>query len=216
MKEDLKKYLPDQADVNDFTPKERAFAVNKIMENRSHSNVEQQFLVIWLTEMCVKAEQNKRVELDKTQDSEWHWAGMFEPKEKQTYFTVEESAGGLAVDNKCNTYQQCTDAHRALGVCCKTEKEAEFIRSKQVAYLEVVDLLKKLNNGWRPDWTDEDQEKYFLFWDHSDGEILCDIHGYSQGQRSELAAKTEEICHDVIKQLGPDKIYLALWEDFHE
>ena len=99
------------------------------------------------------------------------------------------------------------------------ESESEFVRRKQTAYLELIDLLKELNDGWRPYWDGPSglsQLKWFPVHDHVLSKTWFDKEHIQQKQASEQAAKSEEVWQEIEKRLGKEKIFLALWEDYFE
>ena len=98
-------------------------------------------------------------ELPEAQKKQKHWPGMFQPQEEQEYFSANPMDGGFINQSFLNYNQGITDTHRALGICCETKEEADFVIRKKRARLELVDLIAELNEGWRPDWDDEDQKK---------------------------------------------------------
>lgn len=47
----------------------------------------------------------------------------------------------------------------------RTREQAEKALAKQQATIRVKKRIAELNDGWKPDWEDEDQCKYELYWD---------------------------------------------------
>ena len=217
MDKKLLQYLPTQEQVDVMKKSDRELWVSGFISNPGLSRKEQTVLLQIFTEMCITADQN-RAELEKIQDSrekKRHTPGRFKPGKGGSYCAIHERC--LDIEYLENLNQDHTDRHIALGICCETEKEAEFVRDQKAAYLELIDKIKELNKGWRVDWKDENQKKYFLRYNRKVDEIIISLAWIMQDQRSELAAKTEAICAYIICEFGSEKICLAMgWSDYEE
>ena len=148
------------------------------------------------------------------EEKEWRWPGMHSPVLSAEYLVIEASDDGSIVEARRNENPGCAEGHRALGVCCETEREAEFIKAHTEARLEVVDLLKKLNEGWRPDWDDDYAEKHYAVLDHDLDEIFIRSSGDTQILPCWFHSKTKGIWIQVIKELGEEKVRFALCPKF--
>lgn len=134
-----------------------------------------------------------------------HWPGRFNPKKNRQYFYPWTGV-------MLNHDQEITDMHRAQGMCCETEKEAEFVREQMEAELAVIDRLAELNEGWRPE---KDVDSYEPFLDRDTGKIIIERHSYAQILPDCQLSKSSEIWKQVISEFGKEKIKLAIWPQFN-
>lgn len=140
-----------------------------------------------------------------------HWPGYYDPLEGGEYFVVCSAVNGLLAYKRTNGDQSYTDADRALGICCETKEEAEFVIKQKKAERDVRDLLEKKNEGWRPDWESTKQDKWEAF---KQGAAIRFQATACQTLRDCFQAMTEEVWEEVIEELGEEKVRLALWPKF--
>ncbi len=103
---------------------------------------------------------------------------------------------------------------RVIGNCSKTEQEAVFIHNQRKAYINLIDKIHELNDGWRPDWDEGKQSKYNFRYTHDGKEILINENFRIQNHKSELYFSSHEIGKQILKDLYP--VFAALWEDYNE
>jgi len=139
-----------------------------------------------------------------------HWQGMYEPKTCGVYWTITNRG---VVAECINIFQSATDMQRVLGICCETKKEAELVKSHLEARLEVINLLRKLNDGWTPDWDDSSQVKWSPKIDYGKGKIIFCTFVSRQVIADYFQAKAE-VWERVIEELGEEKVLLALWPKY--
>jgi len=152
-----------------------------------------------ITVLCKEKEQKKEdpKHIPGRYDGEpfWtiHYGNRCEPLSHDTHYT----------DHK---------APRITGSCCKTKEEAEFIIRQQKAYLQLIDSIHELNDGWTPDWKKDDESKHTFYYGHLSETInLEDAYCSRQYFKDELYFEEEKIGRELIKELGADLIKLALW-----
>ncbi len=94
-----------------------------------------------------------------------------------------------------------------FGNCFETEQEAIDYAEE----LRIITLLnyyaKKFNKGWKPDWNDDNAEKYFITLSHKVGKLEVFV-AYTQ-QMLSTYFKSEEDLLQTIKLIGEDKIIKA-------
>lgn len=87
-------------------------------------------------------------------------------------------------------------------------KQAE----KLLAINELMNVAKYLNDGWKPDWNNNNEYKHYLFVYNNNNTI-----GYSNCTSSSIGViyfKTKELAMQAVKILGEDTIKLALSTDY--
>lgn len=91
---------------------------------------------------------------------------------------------------------------------CTSKKQAE----KLLAINKLMNVAKYLNDGWKPDWNNNNEYKYYLFVYNNNNTI-----GYSTCASSSFDViyfKTKELAMQAVKILGEDTIKLALSTDY--
>ena len=145
--------------------------------------------------------------------TDWHWPGLYDPKnniEGYEYHRKEDHQ----VRQVCiigNLSYEVIANDRCNINCCQTESELKLVARQKQAFLEVVDKLKELNDGWKPDWNNSAQRKCEPYYSHQGNEIHISFSDSIQVLPSLLQSKSEKVWLDVIEQLGEDKVKLALW-----
>ncbi len=96
------------------------------------------------------------IQLNKTVEDEWV---PWKPEKKQMYYTV--SARGRATDYEW--LGDATDNYQFdIGNCFKTEQETIDHSRRQRIQKRLTDLAK----GFKPDWRDANQGKFFIGYNH--------------------------------------------------
>ncbi|MBO9671987.1 MAG: hypothetical protein J7577_00975 [Sphingobacteriaceae bacterium] len=54
----------------------------------------------------------------------------------------------------------------------------EIDRVHAFAAHKVVTIIRSLNEGWVPDWSDDDQSKYYVWYKNSGAGFSCSVYGY--------------------------------------
>ena len=142
-----------------------------------------------------------------------HWPGMYEPGYNAGYWTADPENNGKVEFEFWEDYEShevdSKKSERIFSNCHKTKEEAKAVWEQKKAYLELVDLIKKLNAGWRPDFNDADQLKYYLFFNSFARSVNQSYTSSGQYYRPELYAKAG-VLDKVIEELGEAKIKLAM------
>ena len=147
-------------------------------------------------------------------EKSFHSPGMFDSPPGEKYYVWDHQEGNVLL--KHNSNPVCTDMHRAQGICCKTEAEAKFVHESQELKRDIIDRLKVLNDGRRPDWSDHGQWKYEPWLDEYKGEVIVVGNWSCHHLPDNLQAKSEEIWLQVIEEFGAEKVRKALWPVFVE
>lgn len=138
-----------------------------------------------------------------TKEESWHWPGRYKP-DNGNYFKIANNGEVYIPDIE-------SESDRLNGICCKTREEAEFVKKQREAYLELIDLLQELNEGWRPNWEDNRILKWGAVYNYAIDKIKIVLSSDEQIFPDCLHGKSRKIWGKVIDQLGEEKIKLALW-----
>jgi hypothetical protein len=88
--------------------------------------------------------------------------------------------------------------------------EADADDKARSAFDKLMVIVKALNEGWKPDWTDEDEYKWYPWFDLSEGFAYYDVfYDYTASYvGSRLCFKSRELAEYAAKQ------FLSLYKDF--
>lgn len=84
---------------------------------------------------------------------------------------------------------------------------------KVEAHIKLLNVAAWLNGDWKPDWSDGEQDKYFIGIDNSDNKELI-IKRCWFGQYDMVYFRTEELAEQAIQILGKETIRLTLTTDY--
>lgn len=83
----------------------------------------------------------------------------------------------------------------------KTEEEAEEAYKKAIALEKVKRRLLELHGDWKPDWTDRDEKKFCIHYDHLDSWFKCDYWYTIQHGSIIPYMRSEEITLTIINEM---------------
>lgn len=90
----------------------------------------------------------------------------FIPKSNEKFFFIDPINGMIVEINRILNYDNCKFAK-----CFKTEEEAQ----KHLDFLLAEDFLKQkafeINDGWEPNWNNENQPKFYIYYNHSNNKF---------------------------------------------
>jgi len=146
-------------------------------------------------------------ELPESVEETPHWPGMWRVARSENYTTLTMD-GALRETKSIDL--DTTLLRRCMGVLCKTEKEAEFVKAHLEARLEVIDRLEELNGDWRPNWDASDIKHEPQYSRRTDEINICGAQAFAT-LPDWFQAKAKQIWLRVIEELGEEKVKLALW-----
>jgi hypothetical protein len=79
---------------------------------------------------------------------------------------------------------------------------------KLLALNKLMNVAYYLNDGWEPDWNDNSQRKYFIYYDSNDKAFVIDYNTHFN--YGVVYFKSIEIAEQAIEILGDETIKLAL------
>lgn len=91
-----------------------------------------------------------------------------------------------------------------------SEKQAE----KLLAINKLMNVAKYLNDGWKPDWNNADEKKYYITVDNFSGNSKIIIHYNYIINNSSVYFKTEKLAKEAIGILGEDTIGVIYSTDY--
>jgi len=123
---------------------------------------------------------------------------LFENKE--VFYT--NSAGGIIrAENLYLSYVEQPNN-------CTSRKQAEKI----LAINKLMNVAKYLNGDWQPDWNNENEYKYSIYYSHRYNRLsINNVYGI---QSQSIYFKTKELAKKAIEILGEETIRLALCTDY--
>ena len=115
------------------------------------------------------------------------------PSKGEVYYFYTSSKGTICSneassdDLKVNTY--------------KTREEAEKAYNKAVAIEKIKRRILELQGEWKPDWTNEIAEKYYIQYDHHRKQFMAS-HWFSMQQYTSIPyMKSKDITQTIIKEM---------------
>lgn len=90
-----------------------------------------------------------------------------EIKDPEEYFYID-SKGDIEYA-KYEWNEEVVERHKLIGNYFETKKEAE----KYLEYLKAKVIIKQDTKGFKPDWKDISEDKYYGFWDTSAKKLDC-------------------------------------------
>ena len=95
-------------------------------------------------------------------------------KEVERYWYVQDDGG---VAETCDIWAGIDDEHYEFGNYFKTEEEAQ----KASDWLKAFAVLRDDTKGFKPDWENDEQNKWCVLYDHGRGRLREDWYVYLQG-----------------------------------
>ena len=93
------------------------------------------------------------------------------------------------------------------GFNCKSFNEK--LRDKISAIYKLMIVAKYLNDGWVPDWTNEEERKFYLYYNNYIDSDWCTVSKFSF-----VHFKSKELAQQAIKILGEETIKQALSNNY--
>lgn len=94
-------------------------------------------------------------------DEFWDFDEWFEEiKEPKLYFIIDFFRKDVIQISDAGMMGWSIDNVKSLGLLFETEQEAE----EHLEYLEAKEIIRQDTKGFKPNWTDEDETKYYGYW----------------------------------------------------
>ena len=127
---------------------------------------------------------------------------VWKPKKDETYYYLY-SYGNIEEDTWDNANE---DRNRyALGNCFKTKEEAEFALERQKVIMELKRFALE-NNDKEIDWSNDDEQKYCLYFDHGRNRIMINNFYVSRFLSEQIYFTSDTIVQQAIKEIGEERL----------
>ena len=93
---------------------------------------------------------------------------VWKPENNETYFYI--SGCGVISSRMWINNNDTNNKYYEIGNCFKTKEEAEFALEKRRVEVELQRFAEE-NNECETDWKDENQNKYYMYYNNVTGEI---------------------------------------------
>lgn len=144
-------------------------------------------------------------EIDKEQSS-FEKIVFKKVEEKLTYSDIAEKLFAF------NGHYYINDDGRIMktstGWQCPNVAPTEHQLKRLLAINKLMNVAHYLNDGWEPDWGDENAYKYYLYYNHKNKKIAIDCNRITQ--KPSVHFKSEKLIEQAIEILGEETIKLAL------
>ena len=104
----------------------------------------------------------------------------------ERYWCVQDD-GGVAEDHDIGV--DIDDGRYELGNYFKTEGEAQ----KAAEWLKAFTILRDDTKGFKPDWGDSEQDKWFVFYDHVSRRLWPDLDSTYQDKNLYFASEDDAV-----------------------
>lgn len=155
---------------------------------------------------------NKQEILDEINKTKEHLANMEKMLEKGDEMWKPEKGEMFYYLNSYNiaiseTWDaSCSDAeHYNIYNCFKTREQAEQEAEKILIRRQLENIAKRLNKGQKIDWNNEDQNKYFICFNHWQNVIILE-HGWKNKFCGVIYCLDKNFLDVAIKEIGEERL----------
>jgi hypothetical protein len=120
--------------------------------------------------------------------------GMWEPKKKERYWSITScgEASQFSYETKLNKLRL------GFGNIYKTKEQAEKAAETMRKHNRVLAWLTNNDDGWKADWDDAFQAKWYMFLDHREKWVIDYIYYYmAQGTVYMSEANAKELARQI-------------------
>lgn len=96
----------------------------------------------------------------------------------------------------------------SLGWHCPNAAPTEHQLQRLLALNKLMNTAYYLNDGWEPNWDDNAQRKYFIYYNNDDKAFTIDVNTYFNN--GVIYFKSIELAQQAVEILGEETIKLAL------
>lgn len=127
---------------------------------------------------------------------------VWKPEKDETYYYLY-SYGKIEEDTWDNANED--RIRYAIGNCFKTKKEAEFALERQKVIMELKRFALE-HNEKEIDWSNDDEQKYCLYFNHERNRIMIDNFDVSQFLSEQIYFTSDTIAQQAIKEIGEERL----------
>lgn len=132
-------------------------------------------------------------------DSDW-----FLPEHLQLYFFLADTGHARIFYHNTLKDKTVMDRQKVF----RTEAEAQRVDDKRIAVTKYLKEIARLNNGWKPDWNDNNQRKYFTMHLHGRNTLITDFFYNAQHKDSDWYSVSESAAKESVSILSQEEIDL--------
>lgn len=137
--------------------------------------------------------------------------------EKEKKLTYEDIARKLFPDGESHYYfnggaEINTIFNRKFNYTCKNNANSEKQLEKLLAINMLMNVAKYLNDGWQPNWSKEEEGKYYIQIENVSKNLSIDCTGLFNS--AIVYFKSKELAEQAIEILGKETVKLALCTDY--
>jgi hypothetical protein len=86
----------------------------------------------------------------------------------------------------------------------RTKEEGEAADKSNVTLQKIKDRIAELNEGWKPDWKDEYEKKWYIWFDRENKRFCVDVCCQSQTSHNDYILESIEVAEKIISEFGDD------------
>lgn len=129
-------------------------------------------------------------------------AGRLKPAKNDIYFYM--SYDPEAIRSSLWAGDTFDNARFSLGNVFKTREEAKFALEKRKVEVELQDVADELNDGWKPDWKNNKDYKYFMYYDCRTRKLIVGCN--TACNHANVHFKDEPCAKEAIKRIGEERL----------
>lgn len=128
---------------------------------------------------------------------EWWEGTKFDVDKGKRYYSIYTD-GGVSATNNCGLVLD--EKRIAFGNVCK-DKEYMERRAKEIKLYNLLsNFAEVVNEGWQPNWEDDDEMKCYILYHHYDKKWLA-VSTYICSHPNKVYFKTEELAQRAIDEI---------------
>ena len=124
------------------------------------------------------------------------------PEDIDDYYYLDELGDVHSIGEKLS-YYHFEKAYQS-GLVFETEEKAKKYNNERILLFKFHKWAEEHNEGWYPDWEDEDEIKYFIIYDNRYETLKVDYYSRINPFSKLPYFKTEEITEQFIEEFGED------------
>lgn len=140
-------------------------------------------------------EDNKIIEINGVKIIEKETKINWKPKEDEIYFMAWSDKNIEIVYLNDEADKHNYEMSRMFKTQEEADKEVVRLKVKRSIELEIA----RLNNGWKPNWKDEEQEKYYIYYNYFLNTLRYAHSYFGKNVKNSMCLKSEKLAIELIK-----------------
>lgn len=121
------------------------------------------------------------------------------------YYYINYINGDLEIDSDTECNCKIDDSRYNIGNYFKTKEQAEKALRKILIYVKLRDLADRLSKKNPIDWSNSDQYKFYIYYDHRHNYLSQDSFCYTHYIGS-IYCTCEDFLDEAIKEIGEEEL----------